>query len=61
MNFANNMMGALAPLVTGYIVGATQSFSKAFLVAGAILLVGMFAFVFLLGPIEPIPDRVLAG
>jgi ACS family D-galactonate transporter-like MFS transporter len=58
MNFANNMMGALAPLVTGYIVGATQSFSKAFLVAGVILLVGMFAFVFLLGPIEPIPDRV---
>ncbi|MBI3145730.1 MAG: MFS transporter [Pseudogulbenkiania sp.] len=56
MNFANNMMGAVAPIVTGYIVGATQSFSNAFLVAGVVLLVGVFAFVFLLGAIEPIPE-----
>ncbi|MDN0077621.1 MFS transporter [Crenobacter sp. SG2303] len=56
MNFANNMMGAIAPIVTGYIVGATQSFSAAFLVAGIVLLIGVFAFVFLLGAIEPIPE-----
>ncbi|MCW3478646.1 MFS transporter [Neisseriaceae bacterium JH1-16] len=56
MNFANNLMGAVAPIVTGYIVGATHSFTNAFLVAGAVLLVGVFAFVFLLGPIEPIPE-----
>lgn len=58
MNFANNMMGAAAPIVTGYIVGETQSFSNAFLVAGVVLLVGMAAFVFLLGRIEAIPDPV---
>ncbi|SCK22517.1 MFS transporter [Vogesella sp. LIG4] len=55
MNFANNMMGAIAPIVTGIIVGSTHSFSNAFLVAGVMLLIGMAAFVFLLGRIEPIP------
>jgi MFS family permease len=56
MNFANNMMGAVAPIVTGYIVGSTHSFTNAFIVAGAALVVGMFAFVFLLGRIETLPE-----
>ena len=56
MNFANNMMGAVAPIVTGYIVGTTQSFSNAFFVAGVVLLVGMASFIFLLGRIEALPD-----
>ena len=38
MNFFNNLMGAVAPAVTGFIVGATNSFSLAFLVAGVVLL-----------------------
>ncbi|MDR3452723.1 MAG: MFS transporter [Rhodoferax sp.] len=56
MNFANNMMGAVAPIVTGYIVGSTHSFSNAFIVAGVVLLIGMASFVFLLGRIEPLPE-----
>jgi MFS family permease len=56
MNFANNLMGAAAPIVTGFIVGATNSFANAFLVAGIILIIGIIAFVFILGRIEPIPD-----
>ncbi len=56
MNFANNLMGALAPVVTGYVVGRTQSFTNAFVVAGLALLVGVAAFVFLLGRIEPLPE-----
>jgi sugar phosphate permease len=56
MNFANNLMGAAAPIVTGIIVGATNSFANAFMVAGVILLVGIVSFVFVLGKIEPIPD-----
>ncbi len=55
MNFANNMMGAAAPIVTGYVVGNTQSFTNAFVVAGAVLIVGIAAFVVLLGRIEPLP------
>ncbi|AUH50523.1 MFS transporter [Chromobacterium sp. ATCC 53434] len=56
MNFANNMMGAVAPIVTGLIVGATHSFANAFLVAGCMLVIGILAFVFLLGRIEPLPE-----
>ncbi|WP_205676597.1 MFS transporter [Aquitalea aquatilis] len=56
MNFANNMMGAVAPIVTGYIVGSTHSFTNAFLVAGVMLIIGMLAFVFLLGRIEAIAE-----
>jgi len=58
MNFANNLMGAVAPVVTGVIVGRTHSFTNAFLVAGAVLLIGVAAFVFLLGRIEPVPEPI---
>ena len=34
MNFSNNMMGVVAPIVTGFVVGRTHSFIGAFLVAG---------------------------
>jgi ACS family D-galactonate transporter-like MFS transporter len=56
MNFVNNLMGAVAPIVTGFIVGVTGSFAGAFLVAGIALLIGIFAYVVLLGRIEPISD-----
>ncbi|GAN81319.1 MFS transporter [Acidocella aminolytica] len=54
MNFLNNMMGVIAPIVTGFIVGATDNFATAFLVAGVVLLVGIFFYVVVLGRIEPI-------
>jgi ACS family D-galactonate transporter-like MFS transporter len=56
MNLSNNLMGAAAPVVTGYIVGATNSFTDAFLVAAAILAVGIVFFMLVLGRIEPIAD-----
>ena len=61
MNFVNNLMGAAAPIVTGFIVGATNSFSNAFLVAGVILIIGIVSFVFVLGKIEPIPEPQAAA
>lgn len=61
MNFANNLMGVAAPVVTGFIVGATNSFTNAFLIAGVILVVGIVSFVFVMGRIEPIaePDETI--
>jgi len=59
MNFANNLMGGIAPIVTGYIVGATNSFGNAFLVAGVVLVVGIAAFTFLLGRIEAVPEPAI--
>src|ERR1700746_3519411 len=49
MNFLNNMMGVVAPVTTGYIVGATGSFVGAFLTAGIVLAVGIIAYVSILG------------
>jgi MFS family permease len=56
MNLSNNLMGAAAPVATGYILGATNSFTDAFLVAAAILVVGIAFFMIVLQRIEPIPD-----
>lgn len=61
MNFANNLMGVTAPVVTGLIIGATHSFAYAFLTAGIILVLGILSFVFLMGRIEPIPERPSAA
>ena len=56
MNFCNQLSGIAAPIVTGYISAATRSFSWAFGVAAAFLIVGIAGYVFLLGRIEPIPE-----
>jgi MFS family permease len=56
MNFANNMMGVVAPIITGFVVERTQSFVMAFVAAGVVLLIGVTSFFFLLGPIEALPD-----
>ncbi|MGX7006128.1 MFS transporter [Caballeronia sp. KNU42] len=56
MNFVNSMTGIAAPVITGFIVGATQSFSRAFMLAGVMLAVGIVSYVFVLGRIEPIPE-----
>lgn len=56
MNFCNHLAGIAAPIVTGYVVKATNSFSGAFAVATVFLLIGIAGYVFLLGRIEPIPE-----
>jgi MFS transporter, ACS family, D-galactonate transporter len=56
LNFANQISGIAAPIVTGYILHATRSFAWAFGAAAAFLLVGIAGYAFLLGPIEPIPE-----
>ncbi len=61
MNFSNNMMGVVAPIVTGFVVGSTHSFVGAFLVAGLVLIAGVASFVFLLGRIEPLPEPAVQG
>jgi ACS family D-galactonate transporter-like MFS transporter len=55
MNCAVNLMGIAAPIVTGKILQLTHSFTDAFLAAALILVVGILAFIFLLGKIETMP------
>jgi MFS-type transporter involved in bile tolerance (Atg22 family) len=56
LNFCNQLAGIAAPIVTGYIVQATHSFSEAFTAATVFLLIGIAGYVFLLGNMAPIPD-----
>lgn len=56
MNFFNNIAGIIAPIVAGYIADRTGSFALNFLIAGAILIVGILCYVLLLGKIEQIPS-----
>jgi MFS family permease len=56
MNFVNNLVGIAAPIVAGIIFDRTGSFEVNFLVAGAILVIGILCFLFLLGRIEQIEE-----
>jgi MFS family permease len=61
MNTANSMMGTVAPIVTGYVVQTTGSFSGAFLIAAGVLVAGLCFYGFLLRRIEPEPDLPVAA
>lgn len=54
LTFGNNAMAIVAPITTGFIVQATGSFMYAFLVAAALLFVGILSYAFLLTDLEPI-------
>jgi ACS family glucarate transporter-like MFS transporter len=52
-NFFGNIGAVSAPIVTGYLVSSTGSFTLALVVAGAMATLGAVAYVFILGDIEP--------
>jgi MFS family permease len=54
MNLSNQIAGIAAPIVTGYIIGTTHSFSGAFLLAAVILAIGIASYAVMLGRIERI-------
>ena len=56
LNLSNQLAGIAAPIVTGYIVQATNSFAWAFVVPTVFLLVGIAGYIFLLGGMEPVPE-----
>lgn len=56
MNFGNQLAAIAAPILTGYLIGSSNDYSRAFLVAALVLLIGIAGYIFLLGKIEPVPD-----
>jgi ACS family D-galactonate transporter-like MFS transporter len=54
MNLSNQISGIAASAVTGYLVNGRQSFAAAFFVAAAYLVVGITAYIVLLGKIQQI-------
>lgn len=55
-NLSGQLAAISAPIITGYIVSATRSFNSAFVIAAAVLVIGIFGYAVLLGRIEPIPE-----
>ena len=60
MNLSNQIAGIAAPIATGFIVAYTHSYSAAFLAAAAFLLIGIAAYIFLLGDMAPIAEPDVA-
>jgi MFS transporter, ACS family, D-galactonate transporter len=56
MNFANQVAAVAAPIVTGYLIGSRDNYSRAFIVAAVAILTGIGGYAFLLGHIERVPD-----
>ena len=57
MNFFNNLAGIIAPLVAGYVLDTTKSFVLNFIIAAVVLILGILAYLLLLGKIEQIPAQ----
>jgi MFS family permease len=53
-NLCANMAGVLAPLITGFTVGAGGDFFWAFAVSAAITLAGVVAYAFVIRRVEPV-------
>lgn len=57
VNFSNQLSGIAAPIVTGYVLLATGSYSWVFGIAAIYLMIGIASYILLLGRIEPIADE----
>jgi len=55
LNLSNQISGIAAPIITGFLVNGRQSFAAAFFVAAGYLILGIGAYIFLLGEIKTIP------
>ena len=56
-NFAANLAGIITPIVIGFIVAGTGSFIYALAFVGAVALLGVFAYVFILGDVHRLEDE----
>ena len=61
INFAGQVSGIAASIITGYVVSATHSYAWAYRVAALYLTVGIAGYIFLLGKIELPGQRPLAA
>ncbi len=52
-NFAGNVAGALAPLLTGLLISRTGSYAPGFALAAGVLIAGIFCYWFIVGELRP--------
>jgi ACS family D-galactonate transporter-like MFS transporter len=55
-NFAGNLAGVAAPLITGLLISRTGSYAPGFALAAIVLLGGIFCYWFIVGDLERIPS-----
>jgi len=53
-NFVGNFAGAVAPTLTGYLLGRTGHFYWPFVIAAVVSWIGALSWVVVVGPIEPV-------
>jgi ACS family D-galactonate transporter-like MFS transporter len=53
-NFGSTFGGFLAPIITGFLIKTTHSYTSAFVLAGLCMLSGIFCYTFLIGKVEPL-------
>jgi MFS-type transporter involved in bile tolerance (Atg22 family) len=60
-NFTGNLAGWIAPALIGVVVQRTGNFFWAFVITSAVTLLGAAAWVFVVGPVEPVlwPSQTL--
>ena len=56
-NTVSNMGGAVGPIITGAIVGATGHFTWALVFSAVLVVIGILNYLFLMGKVEPIVDE----
>ena len=52
-NFAGNLGGIIAPLLTGILISRTGSYLPGFILASVLLVIGIFPYWFILGELRP--------
>ena len=60
-NFAGNIGGVLAPVVTGFLIARTGAYLPAFALATGILVAGIFAYGFIVGELKPVVGEPKQG
>jgi len=53
-NFAGNIGGVLAPIATGYLIARTNSYLPGFALAAGVLVLGLIAYWFIVGDLNPV-------
>ncbi len=56
MNFANQLAAIAAPIISGYLIGPSNNYSRAFVAAAVAIFIGIAGYVLLLGRIAPLPE-----
>jgi ACS family D-galactonate transporter-like MFS transporter len=56
-NFCTQLAGIITPIVIGFVVAATGSFTGGLAYIGAMALLGALSYIFILGPVERIGDE----